>query len=106
MCVLPRLRDRQAGFLAPADRVPVPFDTEPDTGRGHSVARFDLYPAFRDVIELRDELDPARIRHAGAQTYMQFHQEMRTDRNVERLGEMRHLEPRRDAADARNIGLH
>ncbi len=37
---------------------------------------------------------------------MQFHQEMRADGNVERFGEVRDLEPRRDAADARDVDLH
>ena len=37
---------------------------------------------------------------------MQFHQEMRADGEVHRLGHMRDLEPGRDAADAAHIHLH
>src|SRR5919201_2553161 len=37
---------------------------------------------------------------------MELDQKVRTDGNVERLGEMRDLEPRRDAADPRAIDLH
>ena len=36
---------------------------------------------------------------------VQLHQEMRADRDVEGLGQMRDLEPGRDAADAADIDL-
>ena len=37
---------------------------------------------------------------------MQLHQEMRADGHVERLGQVRDLEPGGDAAYAGHVGLH
>ncbi len=63
--------------------------------------------AFRgEAIELRDVFNPTAVRHGRGQADMQLHQEVRTHRDVECLGEMRGLQPRRDAADARDIDLH
>jgi hypothetical protein len=92
--------------LPPVDRIPVPVDTEPEASRRKRKTVLDAHPAFGDVVELRNEFDPAGVRHAGTQAHVQFHQEMRADGNVERFGKMRHLEPRRNAADAGDVGLH
>ena len=63
-------------------------------------------PRRRDRVELRDVLDPRAVRDRRRERHVQLHQEMRADGDVERLGEMRDLEPRRDAADARAVDLH
>src|ERR1700674_4304049 len=59
-----------------------------------------------DGVELRNVLDPAAVWHRAAKSDVQLHQEIRADRNVERFGHVRNLEPRRDASDARHIDLH
>jgi len=39
-------------LLALADRVPVPFDAEPDRGRRVRESVFDAHATVRDVVEL------------------------------------------------------
>ena len=77
----------------------------PGVSRRDRVAGFDGEPRRRDVVELRNVLDPARIGHRRGQRDVQLHQEVRADGDVECLGEVRHLEPRRDAADPRRVDL-
>ena len=69
------------------------------------MAVLDRQAAVRDGVELRDVLDPGGAGHRGAQRHMQLHQEVRADLQVEGLGQVRHLEPGRDAADPRDVDL-
>ena len=71
----------------------------------HRAAIDDLHPLRGQAVELRDVFDPAPVRHGRRQRDMQLHQEMRADRHVEGFGEVRGLQPRRDAADARHVDL-
>jgi len=50
-------------------------------------------------------LDVAAVRHGGDETHVQLHQEMRAHVHVERLREVRDLQPGRDAADAGDVDL-
>jgi hypothetical protein len=43
---------------------------------------------------------------AQVRTHVQFHQEVRADGKIHRLGHVRDLEPGGDAADARSVHLH
>ena len=87
------------------DRGEIPFDAEAGRRRRQRVAVAHRHARRRDRVELRDVLDPRAVRHRGRQRHVQLHQEMRADGDVESLGEMRDLEPRRDAADARAVDL-
>src|SRR5881396_3621286 len=87
------------------DRRKIPIDAEPGRSRRNGVTVFNRHPRRRDRIELRNVFDPRAVRHCGGERHVQFHQEMWTHGHVEGFGQMRDLEPRRDAADARAIDL-
>ena len=87
------------------DLWPVPFNAQPDSVAGHGLAINNDHTAVRNGVELRDVFDPGRARHCGAQRDVQFHQEMRADREVEGLGHVCDLEPGCDAADTRHVDL-
>ena len=86
-------------FASPADRVPIPADAKPRLFRRKSLALLDTQARRRDFIQLRDVFDPSSVGRGAGKGDMQFHEEMRRDRNVEAFGQMRGLQPGRDAAD-------
>ena len=55
--------------------------------------------------QLRDVLDVAAVRDRGDEADVQLHQEVRADVDVERLGQVRDLQPGRDPADAGDVDL-
>ena len=63
-------------------------------------------PRAGDVVKLGDVFQHPAIGDGGHKADMQLHQEMRTDGDVMRLGQMRDLEPWGDAADAGHVHLH
>ncbi len=83
----------------------VPVDAEPGRRRRDGAAVGNDEARAGEVIELRDVLDPRGARHRRRQRHVQLHEEMRADRHVERLRQMRDLEPWRDPADPRHVGL-
>src|SRR4051812_15827072 len=88
------------------DRRPVPGDAEAGLVGGYRAARLDAHALDSQAIELRDVLDPAAVRHRRHQADVQLHQEVRADRDVECLCEMRGLEPGSDSADPGDVDLH
>src|SRR5437899_1503376 len=94
--VLPSSLDVMAGVFRVNERC---------VGR-QGMALVDAQPAVGDGIELRDVFDPRGVRHRGAQRDVKLHQEVRADGQAEGVGHVRDLQPRRDAADARHVGLH
>ena len=71
-----------------------------------AVAVLDAHARLRDQVQLRDVFQPAAVGHRAAQRHVDLHQEVRADRHVVGLGHVRHLQPRRDAADAAHVHLH
>src|SRR2546423_10541240 len=90
----------------PLDGVPIPVDTQPRIFRRVSASIADRKLSAGDGVELRNVLDPAAVGHRAAKSDVQLHQEVRTDRNVERFGHVSALTPRRNAYDARHYELH
>ncbi len=88
------------------DRGVVPVDAQAGRGRRDRAAVGHGEPRRGDRVELRDVLDPGAVGHGGGERNVQLHQEVRAHRHVERLGQVRDLEPRRDAADPRAVDLH
>src|SRR5512140_925621 len=95
------LPDRMARRGAAVDDGAVPLDAKSRLRRRDGVSIGDREARRRELVELRDVLDPRRIRNRGGEGDMKLHQEVGTDGDVESFREMGHLEPRRDAADAR-----
>ena len=79
----------------------VPGDSEAGRRRADRVPVAHFHARRGDVVQLGNVLHPRAVGHGRRQRHVQLHQEVRADRRVERLGEVRDLEPRRDAADAR-----
>src|SRR6185437_6719458 len=90
----------------PVDLVEIPVDTKAWRVARYGAARAYGHAGRRDRVELGNIFDPACIGHGGAERNMQFHEEVRRDRDVERFGHMGHLEPGCDTADAADIDLH
>src|SRR5690606_9250960 len=74
-------------------------------GGGDGAAVVNAHAHGGERVELRDVFHPAAVRHRGGERDVQLHEEMRAYRDVERLGEVGHLQPGRDAADARDVDL-
>src|ERR1700677_2253562 len=87
-------------------RRPVPGDPETGLVRRDSHAVLDAHAVRREIVQLRNIFDVTSIRHGAGEADMQLHQEMRAHRHVERFRRMRDLQPRRDPADPRDVGLH
>ena len=100
------LRDEVARDGAPVEFVVAPGDAEAGCVGHDGVARVDRHPAGGHAVELRDVFHPRRSRRGAAERHVQLHQEVRAHREIEGLGQVRHLEPRRDATDARHVDLH
>src|ERR1700682_6075971 len=83
------------------DRLTVPVDTDSWRFRRHCLALHDLDLVMRDLPELGYVLEVDRVGHCSRKTDMKLHQEVRRHLDVECLREVRDLQPRRDAAEAR-----
>src|SRR6185295_16493094 len=96
---------------APADGtrihgIEVPVDAEPRHLGSDRMTVVDREAQMGEVVELRDVLDPCGVRDCGGERDVQLHQEVWAHRNIERLGQMGNLEPRRNSADSRAIHLY
>jgi hypothetical protein len=69
------------------------------------MARVDSHSIGGDVVELGNIFEPPRVGNGAAQRDMQLHQEVWADADVEGLGQMRGLQPRRDAADGAQMPI-
>src|ERR1019366_9649737 len=99
-------REREFADSDLVDRVEIPINAE--TGRigRNGMAITDRQAGVGDGIELRDVLDPAAVGHRAAERHVQLHQEVRADRDIERLGHVDDLQPRGDAADSGRVDLY
>src|SRR5918992_5970120 len=95
----------RSGDPAVIERVLVPVDAQPNRVRSQSLAVADLQLAVSDRPQLRDVLDVAAVGYGGREAHVQFHQKVRTDGDVERLGQMGDLQPRGDAPDSGDVDL-
>src|SRR5271169_1155947 len=88
------------------DRLEVPVYAQSRRSAGKRMALVNLHPIGGNVVELRNIFEPARVGNGAAERDMQLHEEMRADADVERLSQMRGLQPRGYAADARDVDLN
>src|SRR5271156_129589 len=88
------------------DRFEIPVYTQSRRSAGNCMALVYLHPIGGDVVELRNIFEPPRVGNGAAQRDMQLHEEMRADADVERLGQMRGLQPWGYAPDARDVDLN
>src|SRR5262245_33280447 len=94
-----------AADLPPVDRGKIPGNAEAWRAGRHGAAVVDPHPLEDEVVKLRDILDPAAVWDGRGQRDVQLHEEVRADGDVEGFGEVRRLQPRRDAADAGDVDL-
>jgi hypothetical protein len=70
---------------------------------GRAAVDLDLPPGDRP--QLGDALEVSAVRHRAAQADVQLHEEVRAHHDVVRFGQVRDLQPRRDATDPGHVDL-